>query len=970
MSVFKCKMCGGTIEFNPGDTVGVCDSCGTKQTLPRLDDDRRANLYDRANHFRRNNDFDKAMGIYEQILNEDSSDAEAYWSLVLCRYGIEYVEDPATHKRLPTVNRAQYTSVFADEDYKSALRCADAAQRVLYEQEAHVIDEIQKGILEISSREEPFDVFICYKETDQNGRRTPDSVLANDLYHQLTQEGFKVFFSRITLEDKLGTAYEPYIFAALNSAKVMVVLGTRPEYFNAVWVKNEWSRYLSLIKNGAKKVLIPAYRDMDPYDLPDEFSHLQAQDMSKLGFMQDLIRGIKKLAAAEAPKPAAPQTEPSVPQAGSAPLLKRAFMFLEDGEWHEADAYCEKVLDLEPECARAYLGKLMAELHVRTQAALRDCAEPFDGNGNYKKALRFADDALAGELRGCIRYINERNENARLEGIYSGAVQEMQRAATQQAFLAAAGKFDTIPDYQDAKALAETCRQKAEESRKDAIYSNGKAFAAQAEGEGFSYRRRIDDYEFAIKEFSKIPGWRDADELAAACQKSLEELEAQDKAEREEKERKRAAAAAEEARAAKQRKKAALLLLAGVAVVIAVLLVVFQVIVPSVRYRSAEKLLAAGDYTGAAEAFGALGDYKDAKEQSLAARYTQAEALLNAGDYDGAAAAFEALGSYEDAEEQILPIRYTQAEVLLEAKDYTGAAMTFGALDGYKDAGQRSRMVWNEIAVRATISAGDYHTVGLKADGTVVAVGDNYCSQCAVSGWTDIVAVSASNLHTVGLKADGTVVVAGRNDAGQCDVSGWTDIVAISAGGLHTVGLKADGTVVAVGWNVDGQCDVSDWTNIVAISAGDNHTVGLKADGTVVAVGNNKDGRCDVSGWTDIVAISAGYYHTVGLKADGTVVAVGDNRDGQCDVSGWTDIVASAGGCDYTVGLKADGTVVAVGDNYYGQSDVSDWTNIVAISAGDNHTVSLKADGTVVAVGDNRDGKCDVSDWTNIKLPG
>ena len=125
----------------------------------------------------------------------------------------------------------------------------------------------------------PFDVFICYKETDANGRRTPDSVLATDLYHQLTQEGFKVFFSRITLEDKLGTAYEPYIFAALNSAKVMVVLGTKPEYFNAVWVKNEWSRYLALIRGGAKKVLIPAYRDMDPYDLPEEFSHLQAQDM-------------------------------------------------------------------------------------------------------------------------------------------------------------------------------------------------------------------------------------------------------------------------------------------------------------------------------------------------------------------------------------------------------------------------------------------------------------------------------------------------------------------------------------------------------------------------------------------------------------------------------------------------------------------------------------------------------------------
>ena len=278
MSIFKCKMCGGELQINPGESVAVCDYCATTQTLPKLDDDRRANLYDRANHFRRNNDFEKAAGIYEQILNEDKTDAEAYWSLVLCRYGIEYVEDPATHKRVPTVNRAQYTSVFDDEDYKAAIQYADAGQREVYEAEAKAINEIQKGILEISQKEDPFDVFICYKETDANGRRTPDSVLATDLYHQLTQEGFKVFFSRITLEDKLGIAYEPYIFAALNSAKVMVVLGTKPEYFNAVWVKNEWSRYLALIRGGAKKVLIPAYRDMDPHDLPEEFSHLQAQD--------------------------------------------------------------------------------------------------------------------------------------------------------------------------------------------------------------------------------------------------------------------------------------------------------------------------------------------------------------------------------------------------------------------------------------------------------------------------------------------------------------------------------------------------------------------------------------------------------------------------------------------------------------------------------------------------------------------
>ena len=458
MSVFKCKMCGGTIEFNPGDTVGVCDSCGTKQTLPRLDDEKRANLYDRANHFRRNNEFDKAAGIYEQILNEDGSDAEAYWSLVLCRYGIEYVEDAATKKRVPTVNRAQYTSVFDDDNYKSALKYADGHQKAIYEEEAKTINDIQKGILEISQKEEPFDVFICYKENDSAGRRTPDSVLANDLYHQLTREGFKVFFARITLEDKLGTAYEPYIFAALNSAKVMVVLGTKPEYFNAVWVKNEWSRYLSLIKNGADKMLVPAYKDMDPYDLPEEFSHLQAQDMSKLGFMQDLIRGIKKIVNGGKSEKNT-QREVAVPSSGSntEPLLKRAFIFLEDGDFKSADEYCEKVLDINPECAEAYLGKLMAELNVKKRGKLRDCELPFDTYDNYKKIMRFGDENLKAQLQKDIEFINERNKN----NILKIATEEI----SNQHYEEALDLLNEISGYKNADELIDLCNEKMEEER-------------------------------------------------------------------------------------------------------------------------------------------------------------------------------------------------------------------------------------------------------------------------------------------------------------------------------------------------------------------------------------------------------------------------------------------------------------------------------------------------------------------------
>ena len=417
MAIFKCKMCGASLDIVEGSTVCECEYCMTKQTLPKLTDEKRANLYDRANHFRRNNEFDKAMGIYENILNEDSTDAEAYWSLVLCHYGIEYVEDPATKRRLPTVNRAQYTSIFADENYKSAIANADIYQKSIYESEAKAIDEIQKGILAISQKEAPFDVFICYKETDANGRRTQDSVLAQELYYGLTNEGFKVFFSRITLEDKLGSAYEPYIFAALNSAKVMVVLGTKSEYFNAVWVKNEWSRYLSLIKQGKQKTLIPAYKDVDPYDLPEEFSHLQAQDMSKLGFMQDLIRGIKKIVSKDEPKTSTVVKETVVQSASTnvAPLLKRAFMFLEDEDWKSAEEYCEKVLDQDPENAQAYLGKLMAELRVRNQEDLKNCSQPFDNNLNYRKVMRYGDGDLKKLLQDDIEYIKARNEKVRQE---------------------------------------------------------------------------------------------------------------------------------------------------------------------------------------------------------------------------------------------------------------------------------------------------------------------------------------------------------------------------------------------------------------------------------------------------------------------------------------------------------------------------------------------------------------------------
>ena len=468
MSLFKCKMCGGDLEIAEGLSIAECEYCGTKQTVPKAMDENLQNLFNRANTLRIKSEFDKAEKLYEKIIQADSTQSEAYWGLILCKYGIEYVDDPKTFKKIPTCHRASYDSIIADDDYKSAIENADMSQRIIYEEQAKEIDRIQKDILALAQKEETYDVFICYKENDANGHRTQDSVIANDIYYQLTEEGFKVFYAAITLEGKLGSAYEPIIFAALNSAKVMLSIGTKPEYFNAVWVKNEWSRFLKIIQKDRSKLLIPCYRDMDAYELPEEFAHLQAQDMAKIGFINDLVRGIKKVIKKDEPKSTTIVKETVVANTNTniAPLLKRVFMFLEDGDWSSANEYCEKVLDIDPENAQAYLGKLMAELKVKKQDKLSDCAFPLNKSNNYKKILKFGCEELKLFLQDCNNKISTRNKQTHLLNTYTKAVEHMHNAEKCNEdqiktaiiqYEAAIMLFDKIIAYKDSDDLKKQC---------------------------------------------------------------------------------------------------------------------------------------------------------------------------------------------------------------------------------------------------------------------------------------------------------------------------------------------------------------------------------------------------------------------------------------------------------------------------------------------------------------------------------
>lgn len=257
------------------------------------------------------------------------------------------------------------------------------------------------------------------------------------------------------------------------------------------------------------------------------------------------------------------------------------------------------------------------------------------------------------------------------------------------------------------------------------------------------------------------------------------------------------------------------------------------------------------------------------------------------------------------------------------------------------------------------IAAGRDHIVGLKTDGTVVAVGNNEYGQCNVSGWRNIIAIAAGEYYTVGLKADGTVVAVGQNEKYCCNVQSWCGIVEISAGMDYTVGLNTDGNLEDAGGRNDFK-----WFNESArrgnasVVAVEQDMIGIRPDGTVASTCKRVQEK--VKDWKDIIAIATDMHgeSVLGLKPDGTVVY----SEEDCD---WENVVSVAmASRRAAVGLKMDGTVLVKGASSYRQTYAKEWEDIIAITAGWFHTVGLKADGTVVAVGMDSYGQCGkVSEW-------
>ncbi|MFI8822397.1 hypothetical protein [Streptomyces sp. NPDC053431] len=311
-----------------------------------------------------------------------------------------------------------------------------------------------------------------------------------------------------------------------------------------------------------------------------------------------------------------------------------------------------------------------------------------------------------------------------------------------------------------------------------------------------------------------------------------------------------------------------------------------------------------------------------------------------------------------------------------------------------------------------SVDGGVFHSVALRADGTVWTWGDNFFGTlgdgttttsmtpvqvCAVgatapcdSFLTGVVAISAGHDFTLALRANGTVVAWGENIYGQLGTgitsayatvpvvvgNGNTNqVTAISAGGAHALALRTGGTVQSWGRNDSGQlgngkttdsstpvtvCAVGQTApcddylfDATAVSAGEAHSLALAADGTVHSWGDNSSGQLgngttanssapvQVGGLTGVRSLGAGYRHSVAARTDGTVRGWGRNDSGQLGNGTTTD-------SSLPVQVCAPGATAPCS---------SFLTGIASVSAGYTHNVALRTDGGVRSWGSNYAGQ-------------
>ena len=373
--VITCPCCYGQDVITLNDDQYRCKSCNNTFFLES--DSKVRNALQTIVNQRQIMNFDEAEELIEQFISSNKKNAEGYFQKILVEYGVTYVKDYDEITLKPTISRASTKKITSLDSYKKLLE--NSKNDFIKEDYINKIEEIEnirEEIIAKAKKQEQYDIFICYKRTD-NDLLTQDSHIAKKIYDSLDKQGYKVFLAEETLTS--GEEYEPVIYNALMSAKVMLVIAaSKKEYLTAPWVKNEWQRFIKFVENDETKALIPVTANgFEPYDLPSKLGKFQAINYdaefneklnavlqkrisfslkSKLNKKNIEVQKIKPIEVQEvkiSKRSFNGNQNTIVLQASEETKLVDAREFLSQGRKKEAEYYAQEVLKYSPNHAEA-----------------------------------------------------------------------------------------------------------------------------------------------------------------------------------------------------------------------------------------------------------------------------------------------------------------------------------------------------------------------------------------------------------------------------------------------------------------------------------------------------------------------------------------------------------------------------------------------------------------------------------------
>ena len=378
-----CSICGGEVIAGEDGTLGTCMGCGNTLPYPKTD----IKKHNRATYLRNNYDFEKAGRIAAAIMDENNEDSAAYMNAFLCEYGIRYIR--SNSGRTPVCSIGTDGNVKENANYKKALFYAPTEAQSGYEIIAGAVESAVEAYNNAVSAEEPYDVFVLSRE----GVSADDDLEGEKLFLRFTENlGFRVFYAPETLKDKSEAEKAAITAYALENSRIMLAI-----------FKNESDCYDGYLNYAVNKFSLEEAKSEEKYLFPIfnagalSFQQLPealvwsdiAFDYSDSEFMREIsekVEGILK------PEEAAvvPDAIVTATAANKENLIKRAYMFLEDGEYDTADTYFDKILDIDIEDSRAYIGKLLASCKLKSEDEIPNLPQTVTDDKNFIKALRFA----------------------------------------------------------------------------------------------------------------------------------------------------------------------------------------------------------------------------------------------------------------------------------------------------------------------------------------------------------------------------------------------------------------------------------------------------------------------------------------------------------------------------------------------------------------------------------------------------